>query len=334
MQSLRREGAAWPRIIDRVVMDRQADAFRERIRHHIDLEALGLELREHPTEPAFGLYAGEHRVGSIAATNAVVGRHKPLGNFMTDEAPWDRLQANLTEVVERDSAAADERVASTLVPVLGRHLYGELPESFGAELRVAGAAASERIRTQRARDYPTEAKLVDDDGRALVLRPLDVSTGVAVLPFTFERPGGPLIEASLRLMAGGEIIPLATDAEQLDDELVEAWVTALTGFADLTCPDEDERVGGQEDKQDLPVCLVPVGATREMLGAFVRGHIRHLPGGQRAQEGPRRLAEAIGITLRPGETWVKGHPRGAAKGRLTFAWHANQTIKISKLHDG
>jgi hypothetical protein len=120
-------------------------------------------------------------------------------------------------------------------------------------------------------------------------------------------------------------------------------VTALVAFADLTCVPQSDRTttaaqptqrqrrnlrGSSEPhsavrhgKTTLAASLAPSAETGELLASYVVGHRRRLR--ERQQPSPEAVhaADRAGITLRPYETWVRPHMRGAPDDAvLIFAW--------------
>ncbi len=63
--------------------------------------------------------------------------------------------------------------------------------------------------------------------------------------------------------------------------------------------------------------------TLGLLSSYVAGHRRRLRPGQRRSDEAARNAEAVGIQLGDGETWVRPHSRGVPEDAiLTFSWNA------------
>jgi hypothetical protein len=172
----------------------------------------------------------------------------------------------------------------------------------------------------------------------LTLRPLEV-------PFVLER-GQERFTGAIWLSAGTDPLPCRWQQSSDVSTLAMAWALALTAYAELTCvsprfatprpPNSTSsrrslrsRVGtsrsfpsrSESAASGLPAGFRPRGDTARFLASYVAGHRRRLQPGQHHSAEAAANATAVGITLRPGETWVQPHVRGVpADAILHFAW--------------
>lgn len=282
------------------------------------------------------------------------GKVLASGDLLRDEAPWGRLAA---EVSARGAELAPRRIrhvrASPESTPLPPPVVPEprLRMSFGRELDPDAAArameASRRLREER-RVVPAVSVRVDTPNGQLVFAPLDDRGNPLEARFRFER-GGRTVHAGLRLKRPGDPLTLALhDGDPVVAD--EAWAAALIVYAELTCQDlpvpdpvvparapqprpQDPRPrvgGGRSRPHGRPwgggrgtlageSVAVAVRRALEDLRA-VAGHLRRLPKGDKATPEALKAAEAAGIRVPPGHTWVRPHQRGGAGAVVQVAW--------------
>jgi hypothetical protein len=284
-------------------------------------------------------------LATIAATRAAVpGSGLVEGNYLAPGPHWQHLNAVL------GLSPSDE------YEIAGERLHWRFPGSADAELENAALEAIRRLRTERTRVFAHDVR-VDVRGVSLTFKPLTVTSTEEApwaptrpahleLPFLFKR-GEDAFSGALRLQSLGELP--ACNWQQVSDAgtLAVAWSLALVTYAELTClpvhvaerrarrrrgrRSARSRASTREasrlrslprgSPQAFPPGFRPQGETARHQASWVAGHVRQLPLGQ--EHSPERAADAaaVGISLRPGETWVRPHTRGVpANAVLLFRW--------------
>jgi hypothetical protein len=245
------------------------------------------------------------------------------------------------------AAAAAERVRAT-----ARRRIDELPSDFPPDLLVACLDASRRIRLERqvAYDRPVvlQCKLGD-----LSLLPITGAQNHMLVPFRLTTGTGTL--AGELVLGDSDPLPVLISQAASDLDAISVWTCALFGFADATCIELDSaefqrrrepatRRQSQQArprqhrptartlprKRQWPSHLTPVGQWTEHVGSFVAGHRRRLNEDQTASPDAVDRARQVGITLHPGETWVRAHARGLPDGvEMRFQWRTPPSLKRS-----
>ena len=244
------------------------------------------------------------------------------------ETPARRTPA---EIVGEATSAADER------------LLLSLPESLPGLARERALAGSSRLRVER-RLVPAATLEISTPNGKLIFDPIVPGENPLEARFAFLK-GSSRMRGALRLRRPAD--PLALRVEDGADESViaEAWAAALIVYAELTCADlgdmpssvppeiesqavtrprppqfpaERDRSSGVDRQRHRheasPTRLLTAHSLREALAQLeaVAGHLRRLRPGASASHEARRAAEAAGIHLPPGFTWVRPHHRGGA----------------------
>jgi hypothetical protein len=288
---------------------RRPDVLREAIATYLDLSGLNVAVRELRDGSAFGVYVEDRRVGSIAEKYASIGRHRPLGDFLTENAPWGRVRNNLLEALEEMTSQASVAGLAT------RPVSRVFPSSAGEAALSIAVESTRRIRTERAREYPFVATLGAQGGE-LTVHPVTPIAGGRV-SFAFRFTSGRVVRGVLQLDAIGEVLPVTVDGAAADTVLSTAWVAVLSGFADLTCP---SPYTGETGQMWMAEALTPTAGTARLINATVAGHRRRLGTKHHGEEAAERAA-AIGVELASNETWVRSHTRGAPDDSvLEFDW--------------
>jgi hypothetical protein len=188
---------------------------------------------------------------------------------------------------------------------------------------------------------PAAAVVVATPNGTLTFEPLITGANPLELEFRFERPGGS-VEGALRLRRPDDPLTLRVVSGADDTLLGEAWAAALIVYAELTCtelddaaersrPHGDRRLPhhrgsiGSKQRAAAPRPIRAVGGNGhvQLLSATslqeairqleaVAGHLRRLRPGTRCSDDARRAAEAAGVALPDGFTWVRPHQRGAS----------------------
>jgi hypothetical protein len=253
------------------------------------------------------------------------------GNFLVTGEHWQSLRAHLSG--EPRTSLAEETVLTQLT--------AGVPEA----LALAALSASTRLREERCVEFGHTICLRFTDG-FIRFAPIHVDHRTVEVPFVYEHHMGHA-RGALRLRTPGDPLALALSESSGDEVVGEAWVAALRGYADLTCLEHGaaaettpvtstiatpRRAGSASSSRRRPVgaarahgptssTLTPTEATRSLLVSYVVGHRRQLSAGQQPGQEAREHAKRIGVTLGPGQTWVKPHTRGVPDGaELVFAW--------------
>ena len=311
------------------------------------LSGHGFELRATQGRHGVRLHNSRgHVVAVISATRATFEVHKSVhGSFLLDGEHWALVRARLPKPIVKPGPSPPGSA-----PPPTRRVLTELPARASETQRVAAIAASVRIRHERTLDFGQTVVLRLPD-RSVRFSPISEHAHAVEVGFIYERRGETL-SGALRLLSSHDPLALALTEEVSDEQLVTAaWVTALLGYAELTCVPQAERTGDVEpaagDRRPqrsrtqgarsvavhaleparrragprLSASLHPSGDTQTMLASFVVGHRRLLSAGRQPSEDARRRAQAIGVTLAERETWVRPHARGMpANSELVFAW--------------
>jgi hypothetical protein len=204
--------------------------------------------------------------------------------------------------------------------------------------------ASRRIRLERRLAYEH------------VIFVVSPTAEIAIEPVTSRRR---ILEVPLRVTVGGRTLgasiqllefardPLPVAVERSAAELAgAAWAAALLSFAAITCFEVDEGAATsapepretrladhrlrassthraaprRQSGSPWPRSLRPVGPWSRAANSLVAAHVRRLPPGHVPSDEAEANAVAVGIRLRPGETWVRSHVRGVPEGGFRFAW--------------
>ena len=335
-------------VIDRVVAklcpNRLLNVVVEQLAGH------GFELRATQGRHGVRLHqTSGHAIAVISATRATFEVHRSVhGNFLLDGEHWATVRARLPQPIAKrpPSPARSE-------PPPSRRVLTELPACASETQRAAALAASVRIRHERTLDFGQTVVLRLPD-RSVRFSPISEHAQAVEVRFEYDH-GGETLSGALRLRSSRDPLALALTGDLPAEQLVAAaWVTALLGYAELTCvpqaerPDNGEPAPGDRRQQRSPppaartvavhaldparrragpklsASLEPTGDTQTMLASFVVGHRRLLPAGQQPSADARRRAQAIGVALAERETWVRPHARGMpTDSELVFAWRMN-----------
>jgi hypothetical protein len=275
---------------------------------------------------AFDAWA--RRVARIAATHATLRTGDRIaGNFFGAGEHWTHLAQAIAD--EADSA---EQVADV---GLHRVFPAGVDESWVADAE----RASRRLRLDRTLVF-AHALRVDVRDVSVVFEPL---AGMPLeVTFVLER-GRDRFAGALRITSLEVPMPCLW-AQRTDVETFAlAWSLALTAYAELTCvpvrasePRQNTRAsaGGSRSPSGprarsasrsqgggLPAGFTARGQTARYLASYVAGHRRRLQPHQSHSAEAAANAAAVGIRLRPNETWVQPHVRGLpADAVLHFAW--------------
>lgn len=227
------------------------------------------------------------------------------------------------------------------MPAQHRRYMDRLPEGLPPEFPTeACLAASRRIRLERQLAYDRPVTLLWEAGE-LTLLPIRRAGPNLYAPFHFDGDTHPL-DGEL-VLGDRDPLPLLVSKAVPDEDVARAWAYALLGLADATCfqlglaePAQGLRRQGASStktsrkrslrtlphRRTWPSNLKPIGRWAAHSGALVAGHRRRLNNGQTASPDANYRARMVGITLDPGETWVRPHPRGLPKSvEVRFAWH-------------
>lgn len=182
-------------------------------------------------------------------------------------------------------------------------------------------------------------------GGAITFDPLRQGAAHVELPITWTRWTDDA-RAELRISGRLDPLHLVFYGEDDEDAAVEGWVLALVAYAQLVCREDlaefvrprshstTARVRSAPTTDRPRVAAGPRGArvsggfrpivrTRRWIASYVAGHRRRLRPGHHASTEAKARAARVGITLRPGETWVSPHVRGVpADAVLQFDWDA------------
>jgi hypothetical protein len=181
---------------------------------------------------------GGEVVAIISATRTTFKSHRSVhGNFLLDGEHWATVRALLPQRIAKRSqtdvpAPAPERRV--------RRVLTELPASVSDADRAVAVAASGRIRSERALDFgqPVVLRLPNSSVRFL---PIAEHAPVAEVTFLY-RAGGRTLLGALRLKSPHDPLALVVADDHSDEEfIVEAWTTALLGYAELTCVQQGGR---------------------------------------------------------------------------------------------
>lgn len=300
--------------------DEQRARVLDAINRNLDLAALGLDVRRVPTSAALGFYSGDRRLGEIETmTAARIGRHRPMGDVGGDNRElWERVQGYLAEAV-RDVAEQFDGP----VDLIDADVVTSLPHGTPERHRALARSASQRIRLERTHGFEVPVRLTAESCEVTFWPVRNTARGL-VAPFAVDFAGR-TINGQLSLLRGGDVLPILVSLGVTDDDLRTAWLIALDGFAEITCPDTGK---GATSDRSISSSLNPANEeTRRLLDSHVVGHRRRLPPGQHhGAEVPQRAA-VFGIDLAPGETWVRPHARGLPDDTtLKFMWKPSVAI--------
>jgi hypothetical protein len=328
-----RSGGDIDQVIDRVVSESAADKLLEVTIDELD--GRGLPLRAVRGKGGICLLHGSNVVSVIRATRGTFKHREDdiPGNFLVTGKHWQSLRAHVSG--EPRSSLAEQTVLT------------QLPADVPEALALAALSASTRLREERCVEFGHTICLQFTDG-FIRFAPIHADRHTVEVPFVYEHDSGHALGA-LRLRTPGDPLALALAESSGEDVVGEAWVTALRGYADLTCIEHaaaaettptpvtstnpaPRPAGSASSRRRTLVdaartlvpyssTLTPTEATRSLLASYVVGHRRQLPAGRQPGEEAREHAKRIGVTLGPGQTWVKPHARGVPDGaELVFAW--------------
>ena len=273
---------------------------------------------------AFDAWA--RRVARIAATHATVRTGDRIaGNFFAAGEHWTRLA----------EAIADDDDWRSRLPTLGftvpsRRAWTRAGSRMPSA-PVAGCGSTARSSSR------TRCELTCAMSRSCSSRLGHAARG-AVRPRAWARR----FAGALRITSLEVPMPCrwaqSTDAETL----ALAWSLAVTAYAQLTCVPvrgvsrarhalvrrrirspsgpAHARPHGRR-AQVCPPGFTTCGHTARYLASYVAGHRRRLQPHQSHSAEAAANAAAVGIRLRPNETWVQPHVRGLPSDAvLHFAW--------------
>jgi hypothetical protein len=320
------------RWIDELVVQVAPEQLLDSLREHLGSGEIGLDAV--PSRTGYVVRRAKQPVALVCATHARLRQGGWIsGNFLRKGTHWRELRARML---------ADQTVDIKSKPPEG--ILEHLPDALDPLLGRAALSASARIRLHRnlAFDYPVTLEFFQ---RQVRLEPIRRLTALEV-PFAY-RHGDNAFHGALRLLTPGDPLALAIYGSS-DTELVGiAWALALCAYAELTCVEAPtvapgSRPVGSEPSavhrsfdsgrptrpRSLPrpkfqysASLTPSAETQVFLASYVAGHRRRLQPGQRHGHEAERHARAVGISLEPGETWVRPHRRGAPDlDELRFSW--------------
>ncbi|WP_147447602.1 hypothetical protein [Solirubrobacter pauli] len=267
------------------------------------------------------------RVAGVAATHATLpGGERVAGNFLAAGEHWIRL----TESLADDDSAE---------PVAGPGLHRTFPPDANETWVQDAEQASRRLRLDRTLVFAHTLR-VDVRDVSVVFEPL---TGTPLeVPFALER-GRDRFAGALRIASLEVPIPCRWERSTDVETFALAWSLALTAYAELTCvpvrasePHQNRRAStsgsrsttasharsaSRSQSGGLPTGFTTRGHTAQYLASYVAGHRRRLQPHQSHSAEAAANAAAVGIRLRPNETWVQPHVRGLpADAVLHFAW--------------
>lgn len=333
-------GHGW--VMQKIAREALDQHFVRRVADNLD----GLPLRALPTSDGIVLSRGDRVIGRVSATRAVVAPRTrtdrapaPInGNFLADGPHWQRLRAALSRLAPTRAARTAAVQEDPFTPPA--QVLTELPDSVATELRDVATVASQLIREERTVAFAHTVEMRIGSGESVRVAPIRADGGPIEAPFVYETDTG-RVAAAIRLKSPRDPMAIALEAGS-DPELVGGgWVTALVAFADLTCvpqspgeprnnppvrrrgasPLGSSRPPTRHGQTTLSGRLAPSSQTAALLASYVVGHRRRLRDGQAASAQARKEAELAGITLRPRETWVRPHVRGAPEDTvLVFDW--------------
>ncbi len=351
------------REIDRHVARHLANQFLESIKRNA--APLWPDAKAYPSSRDDGFTLADPQAESgfvrICPTHARILGGGPTirANFLRRGSHWAAVRDAVREFEQRPAATFVQRperqVSRGPIRVPIRRLNGAPPGTPSA-LLAAGLQASGRIRLERRMVFARPVALETERGQ-LTFSPIVGSVGDLVVPFRLVI-GEAAVDGGIALSGQSDplVLELYRDGKDVDD--VFLWVSALCGFADLTTHDlvtsaraTDRRAGfrarntaAREWRQARavpirraqsawPPHLQPLGNTAQDLASHVVGHRRRLAEGRSAGREAVERAAAVGIRLRPGETWVRPHVRGLPTGDdLRFRW-ANALVGGSFLSE-
>jgi hypothetical protein len=216
--------------------------------------------------------------------------------------------------------------------------------------------ASRRLREDRSLALPIPA-VIRSSGLQLRFFPIRREGNAPIVPFEYLEEDKSSSEKGVIFLASPET-PISIGLLNAPEEI---WgrvaVTVLEAFADLTCFDgvTPERAKGSSETTNMGPTVPrpaendgpppstssqpPRSAPRNRRGSawgqslimvgddplrgasVVLGHIRRLGPDRQASSEAVKRARDLGISLKPGETWVSPHTRGAGESSvLRFEW--------------
>jgi hypothetical protein len=352
----------WSEVIDEMAIRYASDKF---IRAVSDNGRFGEGLRAFLRKSDMGFAIMHHamRLGLIRATRAYVpGRDVIVANFLSPGSHWHTLADLIHDAEPALTAEHDREHATEAAPDApgggGSRLAAQptvrsiqrLPDYVPAELRAACIEASRRLRLERQVAYDRPVVLICSIGELTLLPVIENDRGFS-LPFQLAFGSG-TIRAQL-VLADRDPLPLEIREDVALEDAVIGWTNALIGFADVTCihlhspamraphehrptassaasvpsPRRTSRI--RHGGHPWPSHLVPVGRWARYSGSLVAGHRRRLTAGRTASDEAHQRARQVGITLRPGETWVRPHARGIPEAlEMRFQWHRPDELSL------
>lgn len=274
-------------------------AFASRVQESARLDDLGLEARHLPGKLDIGIYdADNHRVATVWDERARVDPGVRLSaDFLAEGDRWDRLHELLAELIQ--AAVQSDEFHS----IVDEQMTVVMPEGASAET-VERAVRCSRVIWDHFRGLARPIELPGNQFTTFFW-PTTEHKQITGIPFEYKPNGGTPIYGRLCPLQprDHEIIPIAVSSSISKDELLTAWVVALSELAHLIA----EKRRGDE----APASPGEPGEVylRAVSSAFVRPHVRRLPDGQHATEKAISKAELRGVELKDGETFVGEHVR-------------------------
>lgn len=332
-------------LIDEVVWSQLRDALLQSISRHLDGAA---EFRASAGTNGWVLSHDRTPLAVVRATSAKVkALPARYGNFLTTEgAPWARVAEDIGHIRARE-------LTQSLPPRTKRRVFTELPDSISNEVRTLALDASRQLRTERNLVFGHAVELQYADG-AIRFHPLRQGPLHLELPLSWSRCS----EGStgeLRIDGRRDPLHLSFHGDDDDDVVVRGWLIALVGYAQLVCREDlielqrppprvsspalrssrrstpPHELSRGHDAPSIPG-FKAIGVTRSWIASYVAGHRRQLRPGHHASSEARARATRVGITLRPGETWVSPHVRGVPPDAvLQFHWEAPVELRLGHI---
>lgn len=328
-------------LLDRFVWDHHRELLLESIRRNLR----GVhELRGVEGTNGWILTRGREPIAVVRATSAkAASLPAHPGNYLDDREPsWGQLAEELAQKTHASKPPAPE------LPRLKRRIFRELPDGVSAELRDLALDASAQLRTERNLVFGHAVELQYGAG-AVRFQPLQEDGARVEVPMTWTR-WAKGAQGRIRINGTEDPLHLVFEGGDVDSAVVDGWVVALVAYAQLVCREDLAEFVRPSSQRAAPRVQAPprrgvsrppsggaglrvagsfkpIGRTRSWIASYVVGHRRRLRPGQSASSEARIRAARVGITLRPGETWVSPHVRGIpADAVLQFRWDAPREL--------
>jgi hypothetical protein len=242
---------------------------------HTNFPALGAQLTVSSDRSGFSLQRNGKPVARVSATHAQVGDGNRLaGNFLLPGQHWVQLHAALTMATPTQSepAGRGDPPAPGAPRSADYRLHTTLPQDLGDEIIALALGASARLRTDRALVFGHVTALDFGHGR-IEFHPLRRIKDHLQVPFRWDR--GVEISGALRLSGGSDndSLPILIDRSAPAQLIGVVWVSALLGYAELTCATAAEA--------RLPRESTPRPAHRRAADPTVRAATRSKTAGRR-----------------------------------------------------